>query len=46
MAIRFIIRWILPLLVVLTIVIAFALVALGVVDVHAAGVTPNVLWHG
>lgn len=45
MAIRFI-RWILPLLVVLTIVIAFALVATGVVDVHAAGVTTDFLWRG
>lgn len=44
MTLRFI-RLILPLLVVLTIVIAFALVATGTVGAHAAGAMPNVLWH-
>lgn len=44
MAMRFI-RWILPLLVVLTIVIAFALVATGTVGAHAAGLTPDVLFR-
>ena len=41
MAIRFI-RWILPLLVVLTIV-AFVLLATGTVGAHAAGITPDVI---
>jgi hypothetical protein len=45
MAIRFIIRWLLPLLVVLTIVIALALVATGAAGAHAAGVTPDAYWH-
>ena len=44
MAIRFI-RWILPLLVVLTIVVAFALVATGTVGAHAAGLTPDAYWR-
>jgi hypothetical protein len=42
MAMRFI-RWILPLLVVLTIVIVLAIAV--VAGAHAAGVTPNVLWR-
>ena len=43
MAMRFI-RWILPLLVVLTIAIVFAIMV--VTGAHAAGVMPNVYWHG
>ncbi len=42
MAMRFI-RWILPLLVVLTIAIVFA--AMFVTNTHAAGLTPDVLWR-
>jgi hypothetical protein len=43
MAIRFI-RWILPLLVVLTIAIVLAVMAVS--GAHAAGLTPDVFWHG
>jgi hypothetical protein len=44
MAMRFI-RWILPLLVVLTIAIVFAVML--VTGAHAAGITtPDVFWHG
>ena len=42
MAMRFI-RWILPLLVVLTIAIVFAVMF--VTNTHAAGLTPNAYWH-
>jgi hypothetical protein len=42
MAMRFI-RWILPLLVVLTIAIVFAVMV--VTGAHAAGVTPLFQWH-
>ena len=42
MVIRFI-RWMLPLLVVLTIAIVFAVMF--VTGAHAAGLAPNVMWH-
>ncbi len=42
MATRFI-RWMLPLLVVLTIAIVLATMA--VTGAHAAGLAPNVMWH-
>jgi hypothetical protein len=44
MTIRFIIRWILPLLVVLTVLIVLA--TLVITGTHAAGVTPDFYWHG